>query len=152
MPVSSLTKGVAIVQQLVFSAEEVADLKANLMKLTKARVIVRGVGVDEKTGLREYIEQDDNGIQLAATVKALEFAVGKPQQMLKIEDKRAGSESRGLTDLGKLLHQNPEIASKVIGALQDGLKVAQAIDVTATSAGSEGSPVDPQSAGSPRKG
>ena len=130
MPVSSLSRGVAVVASLNFSPEERAELKANLLKLTKAKVIVRSTERAPGGGI-QYVEVDDNGIQLAATVKALEWDVGKPRQMLEVQSGPSAHRAATARDLGLLLASDPELITKVLGALKDGLDQAQAIPVQA---------------------
>lgn len=149
MAVSSLTKGIKTVAKLEFSEEERAELKAGLLTLTKASVIVRSPQRD-KDGKCVYVEVPDNGIRLAAIVKALEWDVGKPKAMLELQTgPGAGGAAPGLQDLGRLISRNPEIAAKIIAALRDGLSFAQAIDVTPASEGKPAQVSESQSGGSP---
>ena len=130
MPQSSITLGKAKVAALEFTQGEVDELKAKLLKLTEATVIVRSPKRDDN-GKLQYIEVPDVGVQLAATVKALEFSVGKPKQMIEVQPGNgSGNAARGMRDLGALIAQNPDLAIKVIGALKDGVNLSQAIDVT----------------------
>lgn len=127
MPVSSLTLGKAKIDRIEFSPEEIEGLKRKLLKLTEATVIVRSP-VRNKDGKLDYVEVPDTGIQLAATVKALEFGVGKPRQMMEVTTSNGRAMPEGQS-LAKLLAGNPDIASKIITALKDGLENAQAIPV-----------------------
>ncbi len=149
----SLSNAVAKVEKvaLEFSQGEINDLKANLLRLSKAKVTVR-IGRDE-SGKIQYGEVDDTSIQLAATVKALEFGVGKPRSSLEITDTTRPNQGdpANLSQLAKLLHQNPDVTSRVLGALKDGLKLAEAIPVEAVTSESSLSPPDTQSGALPSK-
>lgn len=143
--VTSITKGQERVAALDFTQPEVDKLKGKLLELTEATVWVR-TGRDALGMV--YSEVADPGVQLAATVKALEFAVGKPGQKLELTTPNTPGASSGLQDLGKLIAKNPEIAAKVLGALKDGLAMAQAIDVTGTSAENTSQAPESKSGGS----
>lgn len=129
--VHSLASGNAAVARLTFTEEEVEGLKAKLLELTRAEVIVRGTKRDEN-GKCIYVSVPDQGIQLAATVKALEFAVGRPTQKLEVQT-NAGSPSLPLTQraLVELMAANPEMTKRVLDAVTEAAKNAQAVPVQA---------------------
>jgi hypothetical protein len=144
----SLAAGKAEVAKLDFSQEEIDRLKNKLLQLTEATITVR-VGRD-KDGKIMYGEVPNVGIQLAATVKAMEFGVGKPKQMIEVQGGGpARNESGGLRDLGRLIQQNPDVAHAVLKAVKDSANLAQAIDVTGTSGGKRSIAPESQSGGSP---
>lgn len=126
----SIAAGKAEVAKLDFTQPEIDKLKAKLLELTEATVIVRSPERDAN-GKIQYIEVPNVGIQLAATVKAIEFGVGKPKQMLEVQDSPGRAAGHpGMQDLAKLLQRNPEVAAAVIQTLKTGQKMAEAIDVT----------------------
>lgn len=137
--VASLDVGQAVVAKLDFSQDEIDRVKSKLLELTEAMVTVR-TGRDEN-GKIIYGEVPNVGIQLAATVKVLEFAVGKPKQMIAVEGSSStGQGQAGIRDLARLMHDNPEITGAILAAVRDGARITQAIDVTGTS---EKTPVQP---------
>jgi len=128
--ISSLAVGQQKVASLDFTQSEVDTLKAKLLRLTEAKITVR-VGRDAE-GKIAYGQVDDVGIQLAATVKALEFGVGKPKQMIDVKTgPGAGGVAPGVHELGRLLVKNPDITARILGALKDGLALSEAIPVEA---------------------
>lgn len=146
---TSLAAARAEVAKLDFSQNEVDYLKAKLLKLCDATMIVRSPERDEQ-GRIKYVEVPNVPVQLAATVKALEFSVGKPRQMIEVSDMSGGAKpSAGLRDLANLLHSNPEVAAKVLAALKDGVKVAEAIPVQAVTSVSPAQPSESESGASP---
>jgi hypothetical protein len=131
MPQTSLTLGRAKIDRIEFSPLEIEELKGKLMSLTRATVIVRSTKRDEH-GKIQYEEVPDSGIQLAATVKALEFAVGKPRQTLDVEDSRGRSPAA--QDLRAILGKNPELVTSILGHMQETLRNSQALTVEAVEA------------------
>lgn len=126
MPTTTLTSATAKIDRLDFSASEIDTLKAKLLELTGATVIVRSTQRDAN-GKIQYIEVADTGIQLAATVKALEFAVGKPKQMIAVQ---TGPDAAGKPqDLRQILQKNPDLVRSILGHMQETLKNAQAVEV-----------------------
>ena len=149
MPVSSLTLGKAKIDRLEFSPDEVEELKANLLRLTKATVIVRSPMRDEN-GKIKYVEVPDNGLQLAATVKALEFAVGKPRQMMEVTTTGGSGNLPQPQNLSKLLAGNPALVTSILTTLKTSLENAQAIPVQAVTAENVNRPPELQS-GAPQR-
>jgi hypothetical protein len=147
-PVSTLATGQRELAKLDFTQAEVDELKAKLMTLTRATLIVRSPERDE-LGRIKYVEVPNVGIQLAATVKALEFGVGKARQMIEVTGGGStGQNQSGVRDLAKLMHEQPELADKVIRALKDGLNPAQTIDVTPVKSSEPAQASESNSAGS----
>lgn len=141
--------GKAEVAKLDFTQEEVDSLKRKLLDLTEAVVTVRGPGRDAD-GRCIYITVPNVGIQLAATVKALEFGVGKPKQMLEIQDNPGrGRQASGPHELGRLLAEHPDVAAKVIETMKEGLRFSQAIPVEAVKREIPAKPAESESDGSP---
>lgn len=137
------------VAKIEFTQAEIDKAKAKLLQLMDAKVVVRSPKRDD-LGRIVYEEVDDHGIQLAATRTALEFAVGKPKQMMEVQTgPNAAGRAMSQADLARLLAKNPELTATVIKTLQEGLKNAQAIDVTPDKPGSEASPSDSESGASP---
>jgi len=128
VPISSLSHGKSLVDRLIFSTGELDELKTKLMALTRATVMVRSP-VRNARGTLDYVEMPDNGIQLAATVKALEFAVGKAKVMLDIQTSAGKPISQG-ADLAKLLVNNADLTLTILQTLKESLRKAQAVDVT----------------------
>ena len=133
MPQTTLSSGLARVERIDFSEMEVADLKATLLRLTTATVRVRGRERTPQGGIT-YEDVPDNGIQLAATVKALEFAVGKPRQTMEVQDGR--NRLPAAQDLRAILGKNPELVTAILGHMQETLKNSQALTVEAVEANS----------------
>jgi hypothetical protein len=143
VPVSSLSAGKALVDRLVFSPSELDELKTKLLALSRATVTVRGPERDGN-GHCIYIRVPDNGIQLAATVKALEFAVGKPKVMLDIQTSAGKTATHG-HDLGRLLANNADLTATILRTLKEGLQNVQAIDLAPLPLELEKVATDPQS-------
>lgn len=134
-----------MIASLDFTPDEVEAFKRKLIQLSNAKVVVRGPERDEN-GRCIYIEVDDHGIQLAATVKGLEFAVGKPKQMMEIATgPSAAGQRTSQSDLARLLSKNPDLTSTIIETLKAGIKSAQAIDVTPLNPGNSEGHTDSQS-------
>lgn len=137
------------VVKLDFTQSEIDRLKAKLLTLSDATIIVRSPERDEN-GRCKYVEVANVAVQLAATVKALEFGVGKPRQMIEVSDgSSSNAHQPGIRDLAHLLHRNPEITAKVISALKDGVNFSQAIPVQEVKHDSPAQPPESQSGGSP---
>lgn len=142
---------VAQVVKLNYSQDQIDYLQNKLLKLCDATIIVRSPERDEN-GKCKYVEVPNVAVQLAATVKALEFGVGKPRQMIEVSDQtQPGRGQPGIRDLAQLLAQNPEITAKVLGALKDGVNFSQAIPVQEVKPSSPSQPQELQSDGSPSK-
>lgn len=122
----ALSTVVARVDALVVSEPLAAKALAKLEALLEAQVVVRGTS-RTPGGSPIYEERTDNAVQLAAAVKLLEYRHGKPRQMIEVDTTKPGSATQSLTDLGRLLGRNPDIAAKVLEAL----KYSQAIEVQA---------------------
>jgi hypothetical protein len=147
--VSSLAIGNAEVAKLDFSSAEVEILKRKLLALTEAKVTVRGPR--DQAGKITYVEVDNVGIQLAATVKALEFAVGKPRQMVEVSETppQGGQAALSMRDLPAIASKHPQVLAAILAALKGASNLSHAIDVTPTSAVSDQSPSESKSGASP---
>ncbi len=145
---SSLEAGKAEVAKLDFTQAEVDFLKRKLLALCDAKVIVRSTERD-KDGKIKYIEVDNCGIQLPAIVKALEFGVGKPKQMVEVRAPGQALPAPGMRELASLAAKDPAVLATILQALKDGVALTQAIDITSTSDEKPDSPVESESGGSP---
>lgn len=148
MPITTLKAAGPRIDGLAFKPDEVDRLKAKLLALTEATVIVRSPVRDEQ-GRCKYVEVPDTGIQLAATVKALEFAVGKPRQMMEVTTNtgRALPEPQNLT---KLLAGNPDLVKSILTTLKESLENSQAVPVQALPSGTPPQLPESQSEGRQR--
>lgn len=128
MAITTLRAGQERIERLEFDDAETAHLKARLLELTSATVISRSP-VRNSEGKLDYIEVPDNGIRLAATVKALEFKFGKPRQMIDVET----NDGRGARaqDLGLLVMKNRDLAASLLRMVTEKLEKSQAIPVEA---------------------
>jgi hypothetical protein len=148
---ASLATAASKVEHLVFSEADEAKAQAKLVELLDAKVIVRGLE-RTVTGSPIYVERPDSAIQLAAAVKIIEYRRGKPKQMVEIDDPgaRAGGNSpAGMRDLPGLVAKHPQVVAAILAATKNVLNLAQAIDVTPTSASSTQPPAESKSGGSP---
>lgn len=137
--------------KLNYEQKDVDYALAKLRELMDASIIVRSPERDEH-GRIKYVSVPNVGIQLAAATKFLEFTTGKPRQSIEMTDNTSkGSSPTGLNDLARLLHKNPDVTARVLGALRDGVKLAEAITVEAVTTDSPYLPTDSQSGGSPSK-
>ncbi len=104
-------------QSLVLTDGEVESLKAKLLQLTEAKEIVR-IGRDDNGII--YGEQPNLPVQLAATVKLLEFGIGKPRQAIEVTNNGAPPGAPRLTraDLARLLTEDPSAAHGLLTVMQ----------------------------------
>jgi hypothetical protein len=116
-----------VARSIDFSEEEIGEAKATLLRLMRATMVVRGTETDPKTGKRVYIEVTNDPIQLAAAIKVLEFGIGKPTQMVVVD--QAANRRPARADLGKLLTQNPALIESVMRSIKEAAEQAQAIPV-----------------------
>lgn len=142
MPANALSTSTAtamqrVEQHLAFSPDQIAQAKAKLIELMDAKVTVRSPFRTED-GKVAYVEVPNTPIQLAAAVKVIEYGLGKPTQMVLV-DQRAGSRP-AKADLGKMLLQNPALIETVLRTMKEAAEAAQAIPV-------QGVTSDPSKAG-----
>lgn len=131
MPITTLrgAKAKVAALEMGFSQEEIDALKTQLLELTQATVIVRSPKRDE-WGKVQYIEVPDNGLRLAAVVKAIEFGIGKARQFIDVQTSNGNHAPDG-QNLAKLLAGNPELVVSILTTLQESLKSSEAIAVQA---------------------
>lgn len=149
--ITTLAGGLAATPKIAGTQADVDHALAKLRTLMDATVIVRSPERDEH-GRCKYVEVPNVGIQLAAATKYLEFTTGKPRQSIEMTDSTSkGSQPAGLRDLATILNRNPDVLARVVGALKDGAKLAEAIPVEAVTSENPVSPSDSQSGGLPSK-
>jgi len=116
----------AIEQAISFSADEVARAKAKLLDLMDANVVVRGTERNAE-GRCVYIEVANQPIQLAAAIKVVEWGIGKPSQMVVVDQTESYRPARA--DLGKMLVANPSLIETVLRTIKEAAEQSQAIPV-----------------------
>jgi hypothetical protein len=117
---------------IIFSQTDKEAAIQTLVSCLSANTIVRGTS-RTASGSPIYVERPDNAIRLAAAVKIIEWEAGKPHQILDVRTPPTDSARLGMQDLAKMVNEQPAIFDKVLQAMREGAKVAQAIDVTSTS-------------------
>ena len=131
--------------RLVFETRDVEAAKAKLVELMDAQTIVRGTERGED-GRCKYVEIPNHPVQLAAAVKILEYQLGKPTQMVVV-DQRAG-QAPARADLGRMLVANPQLVTQVLATMREALESTQAITVQGVTSDPSARAPDSISAGS----
>jgi hypothetical protein len=106
----------------LWSAEDLAYAKGKLRALMDATVSVR-VGRDAD-GRIQYAEMPDNGIQLAATIKFMEFELGKAPQTIEVSHHGTGDEAKPKDPL-EMLRNNPALMRTMLEQYLGVIKMAQ---------------------------
>lgn len=108
----------------MFSGDDLAHAKAKLRALTEATVSVR-IGRDPATGKILYGEMPDNGIQLAATIKLIEFETGKAPATIDVQHHSHGDGGQKPEDAVEMLKKNPDLLRTMVRSYLDAAKSAQ---------------------------
>lgn len=108
----------------MFAPDDLAHAKAKLRALTEATVSVR-IGRDPVTGKILYGEMPDNGIQLAATVKLIEFETGKAPATIDVQHHSHGDGGQKPEDAIEMLKKNPDLLRTMVKSYLDAVKYAQ---------------------------
>lgn len=134
-------------QSLVLTNDEVNMLKRKLLELSDAKETVR-IGRD--AGGIIYGERPNLPVQLAATVKLLEFGIGKPRQAVEITNRGPGASAPRISraELAAMLAETPSLVTAFLGGLQAAAGMKQAVAVEATCETLPAPPSEVQSGGS----
>lgn len=118
--------GTVVNKVLSFADADVERAKAKLIELLDATLIVRGTerGPD---GRCAYVEIPNAPVQLAAAVKIVEYGLGKPTQMVVVDNPQSHRPAR--TDLARMLLANPALIETVLRSMKEAAEQAQAIPV-----------------------
>ena len=125
---SPATAAQRVEQALTFSKGEVDRAKAKLLELMDSVVVIRSPERDEN-GRCKYVEVPNAPIQLAAAIKIVEYGLGKPTQMVVVDQGPGSRPARA--DLGKMLLANPSLIETVLRSMKEAAEAAQAIPVQA---------------------
>mgnify|MGYP000985177204 FL=1 len=120
--------GTVVNKVLTFADADVERAKAKLLELMDAKMIVRGTERGED-GRCKYVEIANLPVQLAAAVKIVEYGLGKPTQMVVVDNPQGHRPARA--DLGRMLLANPSLIETVLRSMKEAAEAAQAIPVQA---------------------